>query len=238
MREPGHLLGALLPLPVQLDDDEARAWRRGTCRPRRSCGRRSTGPIVATSTIEPRLPSIGMAFIRTPAAPSSRSICGGAWRTIWPDGISGSSRRVPRSVVLNLPPVVGRGLSIGVGLSSDYPADDGRNVVVATRGTHGTGSPAVASGHGTAASSLAVSVHGPAGVLDLVVPAAASAVDVAREYAEQSGLDGGTRAVHAARPATPARRGARRLGHPLRRPPRGDHVADRARPAPTRRPLC
>ena len=33
-----------------------------------------------------------------------------------------------------------------------------------------------------------MSVHGPAGVLDLVVPAGASAVDVAREYAAQSGL--------------------------------------------------
>lgn len=41
---------------------------------------------------------------------------------------------------------------------------------------------------GAAASSLAVSVHGPVGVLDLVVPAGASAVDVAREYAAQSGL--------------------------------------------------
>jgi hypothetical protein len=46
----------------------------------------------------------------------------------------------------------------------------------------------VASVHGTAANSLAVSVHGPAGVLDLVVPLAASAVDVAHEYAEQCGL--------------------------------------------------
>ena len=35
---------------------------------------------------------------------------------------------------------------------------------------------------------LALSVHGPAGVLDLVVPAAASAADVATEYARQSGL--------------------------------------------------
>lgn len=41
---------------------------------------------------------------------------------------------------------------------------------------------------GAATSSLAVSVHGPAGVLDLLVPAGASAVDVAREYAAQSGL--------------------------------------------------
>jgi hypothetical protein len=37
--------------------------------------------------------------------------------------------------------------------------------------------------------SLAVTVHGPAGVIDLVVPAAAAAVDVAQEYARQSGLD-------------------------------------------------
>ena len=35
---------------------------------------------------------------------------------------------------------------------------------------------------------LAISVHGPAGVLDLVVPTAASAADVAVEYARQSGL--------------------------------------------------
>lgn len=35
---------------------------------------------------------------------------------------------------------------------------------------------------------LALSVHGPAGVIDLVVPTAASAADVAAEYARQSGL--------------------------------------------------
>jgi hypothetical protein len=35
---------------------------------------------------------------------------------------------------------------------------------------------------------LAVTVHGPAGVLDLVVPAGAAAVDVAAEYARQSGM--------------------------------------------------
>ncbi len=37
--------------------------------------------------------------------------------------------------------------------------------------------------------SLAVTVHGPAGVLDLVVPTAAAAVDVAQEYARQCRLD-------------------------------------------------
>ena len=41
-----------------------------------------------------------------------------------------------------------------------------------------------------AGSTIAVSVHGPAGVLDLVVPAGASSVDVAREYAAQAGLAG------------------------------------------------
>ena len=35
---------------------------------------------------------------------------------------------------------------------------------------------------------IAVSIHGPAGVLDLVVPPGASAADLAREYAEQSEL--------------------------------------------------
>lgn len=35
---------------------------------------------------------------------------------------------------------------------------------------------------------IAVSIHGPAGVLDLVVPPGASAADLAREYAEQSDL--------------------------------------------------
>ncbi len=33
--------------------------------------------IVATSTIDPRLPSIGIAFIATPAAPSLGCSCGG-----------------------------------------------------------------------------------------------------------------------------------------------------------------
>src|SRR6476620_643662 len=54
--------------------------------------------------MEPRLPSIGMAFIRTPPAPSVGSISGGGWSTIWPVGISGSSARPPRSVVLNRSP--------------------------------------------------------------------------------------------------------------------------------------
>lgn len=42
--------------------------------------------------------------------------------------------------------------------------------------------------HPAAAGSLAVTVHGPAGVVDLVVPPAAAASDVAREYADQAGL--------------------------------------------------
>jgi hypothetical protein len=39
-----------------------------------------------------------------------------------------------------------------------------------------------------AARTFALSVHGPAGVLDLVVPPGAQAADLAREYAEQAGL--------------------------------------------------
>jgi len=41
-----------------------------------------------------------------------------------------------------------------------------------------------------AATTLALSIHGPAGVLDLVVPAGATAVDVAREYARQADVPG------------------------------------------------
>lgn len=65
-----------------------------------------------------------------------------------------------------------------------------------------TGESDVASGTG-GGESLALSVHGPLGVLDLVVPAGAAATDVAREYAEQSGL--------ATIPLLHTR-----LGHPLR----------------------
>jgi hypothetical protein len=39
-------------------------------------------PMVATRTIDPRLPSIGIAFISTPLAPSLGSRWGGGWRTI------------------------------------------------------------------------------------------------------------------------------------------------------------
>ena len=49
--------------------------------------------MVATSTIEPRLPSIGMAFISTPPAPSCGWIWGGARSTSCPVGSSGSSSR-------------------------------------------------------------------------------------------------------------------------------------------------
>lgn len=42
----------------------------------------------------------------------------------------------------------------------------------------------------SADATIAVSIHGPAGVLDLVVPAAATSVDVAREYAKQAEVSG------------------------------------------------
>ncbi|GAB2870694.1 ubiquitin family protein [Nocardioides pacificus] len=41
---------------------------------------------------------------------------------------------------------------------------------------------------GAPTDTIAVSVHGPAGVLDLVVPSGAAATDVAREYTAQTGL--------------------------------------------------
>jgi hypothetical protein len=43
---------------------------------------------------------------------------------------------------------------------------------------------------GSAEATIALSIHGPAGVLDLVVPAGATSVDVAREYAAQAGVPG------------------------------------------------
>ena len=43
---------------------------------------------------------------------------------------------------------------------------------------------------GSVDATIAVSIHGPAGVLDLVVPAGATAVDVAREYAQQAEVPG------------------------------------------------
>jgi len=43
---------------------------------------------------------------------------------------------------------------------------------------------------GSADATIAVSIHGPAGVLDLVVPAGATSVDVAREYAKQAEVPG------------------------------------------------
>ena len=42
----------------------------------------------------------------------------------------------------------------------------------------------------SADATIAVSIHGPAGVLDLVVPVAATSVDVAREYAKQAEVPG------------------------------------------------
>ena len=42
----------------------------------------------------------------------------------------------------------------------------------------------------TVDATIAVSIHGPAGVLDLVVPAGATSVDVAREYAKQAQVPG------------------------------------------------
>ena len=42
----------------------------------------------------------------------------------------------------------------------------------------------------SAGATIALSIHGPAGVLDLVVPAGATAVDVAREYAQQADVPG------------------------------------------------
>jgi hypothetical protein len=58
-------------------------------------------------------------------------------------------------------------------------------------------------GAGAAADGIALSVHGPLGVVDLVVPSGASTTDVAREYAEQAGLPAEPLLLHTS------------LGHPL-----------------------
>lgn len=50
------------------------------------------------------------------------------------------------------------------------------------------GGDGVAHAQVAATSGVAVSVHGPAGVLDLLVPAEAQVLDVAREYARETGL--------------------------------------------------
>ena len=84
---------------------------------------------------------------------------------------------------------------------SDYPADDGRN-----GRSSGASEGDDSGGRVGAASSLAVSVHGPAGVLDLLVPPAATAVDVAREYAAAVGPRLDPAALHPPRRAPPARR--------------------------------
>lgn len=71
---------------------------------------------------------------------------------------------------------------IGARLVSDYPASR------RAAGAHGSGGAVVAAGK-RSGDGLAVTVHGPVGVLDLLVPSGAAATDVAREYAQQSGLD-------------------------------------------------
>jgi hypothetical protein len=102
---------------------------------------------------------------------------------------------------------------------------------------------------------LALSVHGPAGVLDLVVPLSATAADVAEEYADRAGLDAvpllrsrlgrpiepgatlvragvGPGALLVADPAGPARPAGSPTTATGRHAARGDRVRP-ARPRPT-----
>src|SRR5689334_3243021 len=55
-------------------------------------------------------------------------------------------------------------------------------------GAAGTREVTVDGGRRPAAGTVALTVHGPAGALDLVVPPEASVDDVAREYAARAGL--------------------------------------------------
>ena len=87
----------------------------------------------------------------------------------------------------------------------------------------------------SADATIAVSIHGPAGVLDLVVPAGATSVDVAREYAKQAEIAGHPAAADRARRsgstrhcrwATPASRPGDVLVATTRRaPPSQGHAA-------------
>ena len=65
--------------------------------------------MVATSTIDPRLPEHRIAFISTPPAPSLGSSCGGGCSTIWPVGTSGVQPGAAerRRHVLSLPLAAG-----------------------------------------------------------------------------------------------------------------------------------
>ena len=82
----GDLLDALLALPVDLDDDEA---ERGE---EEHAGRDVLAPAGAGAAHgrdqhdRAEVPSIGIAFISTPLAPSACSICGGGWSWSWPVG--------------------------------------------------------------------------------------------------------------------------------------------------------
>ena len=68
-----------------------------------------------------------------------------------------------------------------------YPGGDYR--ASTTTSTHSGGTVVVGQRRSVAASgTLAITVHGQAGVVDLLVPAGASAEDVAREYAAQCRL--------------------------------------------------
>src|SRR5688500_1480623 len=150
-------------------------------------------PIVATSTIEPRLPSIGMAFISTPEAPSPSCSSGGGCSTIWPPGISGSSSRwPPRSVVLNASPsaVPDEVATMIGGLPREPHLRLLSSEVVLVPGQREGGPVSDVAMSSSARATSALSIHGPAGVLDLVVPAGATAVDVAREYAQQADVPG------------------------------------------------
>ena len=90
---------------------------------------------------------------------------------------------------------------------------------------------------------LAVSIHGPAGVLDLAVPPGRPRRDLAREYAAQSGARAVPAHVHPARPAAPLRCALATPGStpatswsPRRRPPtttlRPSAARARRRPPP------
>ena len=227
------LLRALLTLPVDLDDDEA---ERGE--------EEHAGGEEAAAAGWPRRPS-------SRRARSSRGCRASGWRSSATPPAPSPSCELGRWLQHDLP---ARHLRLVEPLSASQcrahaspvasPDEVATMIGAATRAAPATTLQRRALARGTRRgnpcrtsrcpapldATIALSIHGPAGVLDLVVPAGATAVDVAREYAKQADRapSGHPAAADRPRRAAQRRRPARRGRRPARRRARRD---DRRAPA-------
>ena len=198
MREP-VTCWALLPLPVDLDDDEAERREE----------EHAGGDVAAAAAVPepPPVPSSRPARSSRGCRASGWRSSGRRWRPRSARSRAAAAARSGRGhlrLVDRVPPqrrahLAGAHVSQtsvdrsaperpgGSPTIGGPPHDSDRLPFWAVRLSGKATGRSTAGTTGTA-DSLALSVHGPAGVLDLVVPAAASAADVAREYARQSGL--------------------------------------------------